>query len=469
MQQFVNIQSTETLTNSRQEILNNDFTIMSCNSGTSFPTTNLQVGMLCFRTDLNQIFELKDLTPTWVLIADLTKTYTNKEYVDAQAAARLALSGGTMTGNMYFDVTGAEKDIIFSVSGANKWGIYGNNGGIGLYDWLNNRNVLQYNPVNNSLNTVSALQVSGNTVWHAGNMGTGSGLNADTLQGLNPTNFLTAGVPIGGIIPWTTSASIPTGYLECNGQALSRTVYSELFAVIGTNYGAGDGSTTFNLPDLRGEFLRGFDNNRGIDAGRAMGSWQADLFKSHNHIMPWGETKNVTTPPWGWAAGYDGDNQRGSGSTDANNSWYYTSSTGGAETRPRNVALMFIIKVKNVVGSDPAVLNGNANYLGGVAADGYALANHTHPTGVVTILTGTIAHGGTIPLPTGYTQAQCAWIVSPYNFNTAAFDVNEGGTWPGFTFQCYADPTTRVVTATHGFNVQSAQACTAYYMIIGVK
>lgn len=89
MQKFVDIPSTETLTNSRQKLLDNDTTIMSCSSGPSFPTTSLQVGMFCFRTDLNQLFQLMDLTPTWKLIFDLSKTAVNKEYVDQQDATKL--------------------------------------------------------------------------------------------------------------------------------------------------------------------------------------------------------------------------------------------------------------------------------------------------------------------------------------------------------------------------------------------
>ena len=57
--------------------------------------------------------------------------------------------------------------------------------------------------------------------------------------------------------------------------AISRTTYAALFAVIGETFGAGDGSTTFNLPDLRGEFIRGWDNSRGVDSGRVFGSAQA--------------------------------------------------------------------------------------------------------------------------------------------------------------------------------------------------
>ncbi len=77
-----------------------------------------------------------------------------------------------------------------------------------------------------------------------------------------------------GQITHCASGVIPQGWLECNGAAVSRTVYGTLFAAIGTNYGAGDGANTFNLPDLRGEFIRGADRGRGVDPGRAVGSAQ---------------------------------------------------------------------------------------------------------------------------------------------------------------------------------------------------
>ena len=71
MQSYTEIASTETLANSLSMILNNDKTAISCSAGTAFPTTNLQVGMFCFRTDQFKLYQLKDTTPTWVLIADL--------------------------------------------------------------------------------------------------------------------------------------------------------------------------------------------------------------------------------------------------------------------------------------------------------------------------------------------------------------------------------------------------------------
>ena len=72
----------------------------------------------------------------------------------------------------------------------------------------------------------------------------------------------------------------PVGWLKANGAAVSRTVYANLFAAIGTRYGAGDGHSTFNLPDLRGEFLRFWDDGRGVDAGRVLGSWQGDAIRN---------------------------------------------------------------------------------------------------------------------------------------------------------------------------------------------
>ena len=91
-----------------------------------------------------------------------------------------------------------------------------------------------------------------------------------------------AGVPAGVFVPYAGETA-PAGWLLCDGSAVSRTTYAALFAAIGEAYGAGDGSTTFNLPDMRGEFLRGWDNGRGIDSGRALGSSQSGQNQSHAH------------------------------------------------------------------------------------------------------------------------------------------------------------------------------------------
>ena len=135
-----------------------------------------------------------------------------------------------------------------------------------------------------------------------------------------------------GSIGYFGNITAPIGYLECNGQAVSRTTYPELFNAISTLYGIGDGATTFNLPDLRGEFVRGVDNGRGVDPARVIGSFQIDDFKSHNHQL---DSKIVTA---GTVGPTDVANGAGTGG------WGYTTSTGGTETRPRNLALLPCIK-----------------------------------------------------------------------------------------------------------------------------
>lgn len=133
---------------------------------------------------------------------------------------------------------------------------------------------------------------------------------------------------VGAVVASATS-SLPTGYLECNGSAVSRTTYVDLFTAIGTTYGVGDGATTFNLPDLRGEFIRGWDNGRGIDAARGFGTFQADAFKTHTHdvqnIMKTGATHGAfsNTGTYGNVT---------------------STATGDTETRPRNIAMMYVIK-----------------------------------------------------------------------------------------------------------------------------
>lgn len=151
-------------------------------------------------------------------------------------------------------------------------------------------------------------------------------------------------VPVGGVIPFA-GTSAPTGFLACDGSAISRTTYAALFAVIGTSHGQGDGSTTFNLPDYRGRFLRGVDGGQGRDpnagtrtamatggnTGDNVGSLQADEFKSHFHHTARAGGGSAGTPSWAGAVG--------AGFFDSP-----SSSAGGDETRPKNAYVNYIIK-----------------------------------------------------------------------------------------------------------------------------
>jgi phage-related tail fiber protein len=134
-------------------------------------------------------------------------------------------------------------------------------------------------------------------------------------------------------VEWFARNTAPTGWLKANGAAVSRATYADLFAAIGTVFGVGDGATTFNLPDLRGEFIRGWDDARGVDTGRAFGSAQAHAFFAHSHNMP-----NSGAVSAG-VLGNLGSSQV-SGTASSSN----TDSVGGTETRPRNVALLACIK-----------------------------------------------------------------------------------------------------------------------------
>lgn len=150
-----------------------------------------------------------------------------------------------------------------------------------------------------------------------------------------------------GMVAYFAQWAPPGGWLVANGAAVSRTAYADLYAAIGDRYGAGDGFTSFNLPDLRGEFIRGFDGSRGIDQGRELGSAQSDDFKAHTHnlvstikngdlLSPTNQIARET------AAG--GDTEYHLRGTSSAATLGKSSATGGTETRPRNIAMQPCIK-----------------------------------------------------------------------------------------------------------------------------
>ena len=127
----------------------------------------------------------------------------------------------------------------------------------------------------------------------------------DTLHELataldNDANFAnTVAAKIGqaapaGTVAYVAGSAAPAGWLKANGAAVSRTTYAALYAAIGTRYGAGDGSTTFNVPDLRGEFVRGWDDGRGVDSGRTFGSQQGDAIRNITGTFNLLESRGLT-------------------------------------------------------------------------------------------------------------------------------------------------------------------------------
>jgi hypothetical protein len=146
---------------------------------------------------------------------------------------------------------------------------------------------------------------------------------------------------------------VPPGWLLCDGAQVSRTTYADLFAAIGTTWGAGDGSTTFNVPDLRGMFLRGTDPTALRDpdgASRSFGSTQGSLLGHHAHSI---NDPGHSHQYYGEGDGCTGEKglpRIGPGScvyglgTSASGTGITLNETGGSESRPTNVSVEYIVK-----------------------------------------------------------------------------------------------------------------------------
>lgn len=188
------------------------------------------------------------------------------------------------------------------------------------------------------------------------NGGTGSTTAAGALTALGTvdktyidtgdSNSVLLAAPPGAVVAFAQNTA-PTGWLKCNGANISRSTYSSLFSAIGTTFGVGDGSTTFGLPDLRGEFVRGWDDGRGVDSGRAFGSSQLDQLQnitgSVNNVWALGAGTGALSTSTSGSSNRPGTG--GNGTLDISfNASLSSGARTGTETRPRNVALLYCIK-----------------------------------------------------------------------------------------------------------------------------
>jgi len=320
--------------------------------------------------------------------------FTTVGSVDSPNLGLLPVAGGTMTGQLLGDDGSAAASpayafdndastgmfrsgsnaIGFSTAGTQRVGI--SNAGLDMLNALPIRFQDSSGAPFVSLQSPSSL--SGNIALTLPSSITNGGFLQTDGSG-NLSFSIVEGVPSGAVFCLAV-ASVPTGYLECNGSAVSRTTYAALFAIIGTQYGSGNGSSTFNIPDLRGEFIRGFDNGRGADSGRSIASSQSDQNKQHNHSA----TTSISDPGHfhqSFRSGNQGERQHNSnlnssnfpssgtgagnkneaynivannaeanvGKTSSVNTGVNASTNvgndGSSESRPRNIAMMYIIKI----------------------------------------------------------------------------------------------------------------------------
>jgi microcystin-dependent protein len=181
------------------------------------------------------------------------------------------------------------------------------------------------------------MTTTGDTIYSSSGstparLGIGSTGNVLTVAGGVPTWAAPSGVSTGFVMMYAANAA-PSGYLKANGAAISRSTYADLFTAIGTTFGVGDGSTTFNVPDLRGYFPRGWADNGSIDSGRTFGTTQA----ASSIATP----DAANTAPQGGFNNSDGTD--GTASTRSPSAMTFTNATY-QKVRPVNIALLACIK-----------------------------------------------------------------------------------------------------------------------------
>lgn len=311
---------------------------------------------------------------------------THKAYVDQQDALKLPLTGGTLTGNLavqsatpVFSLKATVNNAIHVIDKfASGFIAYLEARSNGVARWQ-----IQMGDASPELGTDDGTG-SDFTIarYHSGTWQP-SPFKINRKTGLVDFACGTTAAPIGSII-YMPCASPPTGYIKANGALLSRTgTYAALWAfaqasgnivtdaVWGTGgsnmqggFSTGDGLTTFRIPDMRGEFVRGLDEGRGADTGRVLGSWQVGMFTNHSHptattdLSP--EHRHATTGSTAYVSGsaminnavgggnaqIDTGPVRYSSVSGAHNHDVSipTSTSGGTETRPRNNALLACIR-----------------------------------------------------------------------------------------------------------------------------
>lgn len=343
------------------------FESTGASSGIALPNANSTVSTQAIRSSTNDIQIINDATAMLHIDGDVanygyigvgTTTPTQKLHID-NGTTLIQNSDGNY-GLLQFDADGNNTSLISDFAS-----ISGHTGGLslsGLANAISSPHLYISNNGDIGIGTITpttSLDIVGDLKVSTITAGT-SNEEVLVVDATGLVKKVAPSSPAGEVITFA-GATAPSGFLLCDGSAVSRTTYADLFAAIGTTYGTGDGSTTFNLPDLRGEFIRGLDAGRGVDAGRTLASLQ-------NTAAP--NVAGQTTT--GFVNSYDtrandisGPIGNINGGTGATNSSGQSSSTGvdsqhrivldlsrGSsvyqnginEVRPRNVAMNYCIR-----------------------------------------------------------------------------------------------------------------------------
>ena len=360
----------DTGANVRADINSNMAAIYSLNASSSEPSAANSVARMIWADETNNELKIRNGTNTsFITIGSLNETnlglatiasptFTGNVGVPAGTVSSLPFrfSSDTDTG-----VFTNSADDFSVVTGGTRRAHFDSNG-ITIRD----RKALRFRDTSNS--NFVAIRAPDNAASDITLTLPSSDGNAnDVLQSDGSGNLsfaaLPQAVPTGSVHMMATTTA-PSGYLKCNGAAISRTTYADLFAIIGTTHGEGDGSSTFNVPDLRGEFVRGWDDSRGVDSGRSFGSSQSSQNLQHNHTATATSTSSVTDPGHFHNVAYsNSDSGDGvieesgvgfsgfeptetatTGITVSTSTSVSVANAGGSEARPRNIAMMYVIK-----------------------------------------------------------------------------------------------------------------------------
>lgn len=358
--------SNDTGSNVRADINSNLSALYSNNSGAAAPSTT--TAFMWWADTSNDALKIRNaaddgfvtvgtLSATNLGLATLASpTFTGNVGIPAGSASAPAVrrSDDTNTG-LYFS---ASDTVNVSTGGTNRVQIDTN--GITVQD----RKAVRFRDTSNS--NFVAIRAPDNAASDITLTLPSSDGNAnDVLQSDGSGNLsftaLPQAVPTGSV-HMMAGNNVPSGYLKCNGQYVSKTTYAALYAIIGSTYN--QTATTFQLPDLRGEFVRGWDDGRGVDSGRSFGSSQSGQNAQHNHTATATSTSTVTDPghlhqvaysnsdsgdgvieeSGTGLSGYEPTETATTGITVSTSTSVSVANSGGSEARPRNVAMMYVIK-----------------------------------------------------------------------------------------------------------------------------